>query len=405
MAAALCLALGLPIRTSLAAFVTPRRPQQGCRGGRGVGALAPTATPSAGVASAQADQVLRKRIGWLNANAGLRQEISYNPIAEAARGVDLGLVLEVLKDLEDNNFETSDPTSWILDTLQPLGGARRGSAASAKPPKKRRTSERDLRREIGWLNNQIFQKRQISVKQVSEALSRFDLDLATVIPIVKAFKTKAATAKDDPTAHLIAALYAQQQRLTARKQKEHMGAKSFEDAGRDGDLVPSMDVATDREGELDDEVAQKIRWLNTQGGFDGKINSLVVADAVSAAERSVSFTVEILDQLEKKKKEIEDEILKASSAILNSLLTLLNERTFDNGQEKQPSPLETCIAASNELPESGELAALFERFLFRLANNLGSTWLTFGSTEIGFSQGPAATGRARVDHRKLLRCW
>lgn len=60
-----------------------------------------------------------------------------------------------------------------------------------------------------------------------------------------------------------------------------------------------------------------------------------------------------------------DEIFKANSAILNSLLTLLNERTFDNGRDRQASPLETCVAASNELPESGELAALFDRFLLR----------------------------------------
>lgn len=61
-----------------------------------------------------------------------------------------------------------------------------------------------------------------------------------------------------------------------------------------------------------------------------------------------------------------DEIFKASSAILNSLLTLLNERRFHNGAEAQPVPLLTLIAASNELPEEQEgLAALYDRFLFR----------------------------------------
>lgn len=61
-----------------------------------------------------------------------------------------------------------------------------------------------------------------------------------------------------------------------------------------------------------------------------------------------------------------DEIFKANSAILNSLLTLLNEREFDNGTERVPTPLVAVIGASNELPQDEELQALFDRFLLRL---------------------------------------
>ncbi|GAA3525311.1 AAA family ATPase [Zobellella aerophila] len=60
-----------------------------------------------------------------------------------------------------------------------------------------------------------------------------------------------------------------------------------------------------------------------------------------------------------------DEIFKANSAILNSLLTLLNERRFDNGNTRLPVPLISVIAASNELPEGAELNALYDRFLLR----------------------------------------
>ena len=60
-----------------------------------------------------------------------------------------------------------------------------------------------------------------------------------------------------------------------------------------------------------------------------------------------------------------DEIFKANSAILNALLTLLNERLFDNGHSRLQVPLLTLIAASNELPESEELDALYDRFLIR----------------------------------------
>lgn len=60
-----------------------------------------------------------------------------------------------------------------------------------------------------------------------------------------------------------------------------------------------------------------------------------------------------------------DEVFKANSAILNALLTLLNEREFDNGNVRQKTPLVAVVAASNELPEGEELAALYDRFLLR----------------------------------------
>ena len=60
-----------------------------------------------------------------------------------------------------------------------------------------------------------------------------------------------------------------------------------------------------------------------------------------------------------------DEIFKANSSILNALLTLLNERAFDNGSSRVSVPLRCLVAASNELPESEELDALYDRFILR----------------------------------------
>ena len=60
-----------------------------------------------------------------------------------------------------------------------------------------------------------------------------------------------------------------------------------------------------------------------------------------------------------------DEIFKSNSAILNTLLTLLNERLFDDGASRVGVPLLSAVAASNEGPESDELAALYDRFMLR----------------------------------------
>jgi MoxR-like ATPase len=60
-----------------------------------------------------------------------------------------------------------------------------------------------------------------------------------------------------------------------------------------------------------------------------------------------------------------DEVFKANSAILNALLTLLNERAFDQGAERIPVPLATLVAASNEVPTDESLRAFLDRFLFR----------------------------------------
>lgn len=68
-----------------------------------------------------------------------------------------------------------------------------------------------------------------------------------------------------------------------------------------------------------------------------------------------------------------DEIFKSNSAILNSLLTLINERRFTNGPEVHQVPLISLFAASNEVPNDENLSAMFDRFLLRvLSENLDS---------------------------------
>ena len=62
-----------------------------------------------------------------------------------------------------------------------------------------------------------------------------------------------------------------------------------------------------------------------------------------------------------------DEIFKSNSPILNALLTMLNERKFDN-PDRQDVPLKMAVGLSNEMPDGGAegaLHALFDRFVLR----------------------------------------
>jgi MoxR-like ATPase len=61
-----------------------------------------------------------------------------------------------------------------------------------------------------------------------------------------------------------------------------------------------------------------------------------------------------------------DELLNANSAILNSLLMILNEKVFRRGRETRPLPVIMIVGASNHLPEEESLQALFDRFLIRV---------------------------------------
>jgi MoxR-like ATPase len=109
-----------------------------------------------------------------------------------------------------------------------------------------------------------------------------------------------------------------------------------------------------------------------------------------------------------------DEIFKASSAILNTLLRLLNERVFDAGEGTLVKvPLKICVAASNEWPqqfEGGkELNALFDRFLLRksvrpilsLSGRQRLLWHRDHTPKLSTTIEPAEIDQAHTDAMKL----
>jgi MoxR-like ATPase len=81
------------------------------------------------------------------------------------------------------------------------------------------------------------------------------------------------------------------------------------------------------------------------------------------------YTVNVTGMLPAARVAFLDEVFQGSSAILNTLLTLINERTFHNGRETLHTPLVTLVGSSNDIPDDPVLAAFSDRFLLR--RNLG----------------------------------
>jgi MoxR-like ATPase len=64
-----------------------------------------------------------------------------------------------------------------------------------------------------------------------------------------------------------------------------------------------------------------------------------------------------------------DEVFKSNSAILNALLTLLNERRYTSGGQVVRCPLLSAFGASNEVPGDETLTAIYDRFILRIRND------------------------------------
>ncbi|WP_439628427.1 AAA family ATPase [Gemmata sp.] len=100
-----------------------------------------------------------------------------------------------------------------------------------------------------------------------------------------------------------------------------------------------------------------------------------------------------------------DEIFKSNSAILNILLTIINEKKFYQEGKPEPVPLRVMFAATNEIPEQGELAALKDRFVLKvLSRSVQDDFFTElidaglqNEAYKGLNQNPWVEGHANLD--------
>ncbi|MGE3267760.1 MAG: AAA family ATPase [Chloroflexota bacterium] len=100
-----------------------------------------------------------------------------------------------------------------------------------------------------------------------------------------------------------------------------------------------------------------------------------------------------------------DEVFNGSSAILNSLLAVMNERVFHDRGERTPVQLQCLFAATNEIPDTPELRAIFDRFLLRAVVKNVDVHVAGGPERVGtlLTRGWSETYGSTADARSYER--
>lgn len=236
---------------------------------------------------AEADQQLRKRIRWLNNEGGFENKIMYSKIAEAAVGIDSRKVMDVLKYLQERWEWVEDPTAWVCSALRKAGSSRaaeagagggygwKGGAGGSKGADWDRSGSYDdfydkLWRQILWLNSQGGFENTIQYSRVAEAAE--GVDHGRVLELLS-YLEEHWQKVGDATSWLCSS-------LAKARGSSGYGAKGGE----------TFDEVKDR------KLRQRVRWLNSEGGFENSIIYDKIAEASQGVE--TGRVLEMLKYLE-----------------------------------------------------------------------------------------------------------
>mmetsp|Transcript_35699 Transcript_35699/g.83564 ORF Transcript_35699/g.83564 Transcript_35699/m.83564 type:complete len:843 (+) Transcript_35699:131-2659(+) len=241
------------------------------------------------------DSALRKRIRWLNTSGGFDNEITYSKVAEAAAGLESSKVMAVLSNLEQSWETVEEPTAWVCAALRKIKGSKgsgnpsqngtpawgtttkHGSWSSSTPANSSWAPESDgdrgrggnksfedrLWKKIRWLNLEGGFAGQLDYAKVAEqAIGLPEPKVFALLEYMESHWDKI----DDPHAWLCSSL-----------------RKAWTS-------TPELELEFDR------KLKRRVRSMNSEGGFDDKINYSKIAEAAIGLDEDQVMTV--LDYLE-----------------------------------------------------------------------------------------------------------
>jgi len=158
----------------------------------------------------EADQKVRKKIGWLNTHVQFNAPLMYNKVSSELRRLGGQQAMAILKELEEHASEP-DPTAWVLERARDAVG----SLGSGEPAEER------LRKRISWLNEKAQLSSPIVVEMVMPGL--LAIDVRKAMAVLKGLEENAQSILD-PSSYVTSA--AQESESTAVG-----GSEAFEFAG------------------------------------------------------------------------------------------------------------------------------------------------------------------------------
>mmetsp|Transcript_19928 Transcript_19928/g.43320 ORF Transcript_19928/g.43320 Transcript_19928/m.43320 type:complete len:397 (+) Transcript_19928:161-1351(+) len=282
-----------------------------------------------------ADEKVKKRVHWLNTTGGFNNGLGLEKVMAAAFGLEVTVVMKVLKDVEEKRDTVKDPTAYVTAALRKLGGGQGfvdwsgGGAAPPAPPQQNwapsftdpaaEAEDKEVRRKIGWLNKDGGFAGSVNYSKIIEAAK--GLEYRKVMQFLKNLEGKAGEVKD-PTAWVCNAL-----------RKAGGGAGNW---GSGGSMPPPSPYASFSDPfyfglsqqppaapagpppgpppvDADEKLRKRVVWLNTQGGFDGALDHDKVASAAWGLE--VTSVMKVLKDAEEKKDQLKDALAYVTSAL------------------------------------------------------------------------------------------
>jgi len=282
------------------------------------------------------DTKLRKRIRWLNENAGLSADLNYQKVSEASVGLDLQTVMAVLKEAEEKKDEVKDPTAYVTSKMRKSGGGggRAGggrpvgegggggwmpappmSAWGAPPPggwnMEAEAEDKKLRKRIGWMNKDGGFNGALIYDKILEAAG--GLEFSEVFGKLKDLETKKDTIKD-PTGWVVVGLRraAERQSGGGGPPMQMMSPAPFGmPFGGAPPAFGGFGGSMDRDTES--KLHKRIKWLNGTGGFNDSLSFDKVKEAASGVDGKAMM--QVLKDLEEKKDTVKDPTAYVSSAL------------------------------------------------------------------------------------------